>query len=186
MICSTLNYHIWALRHIRHLLTEDIAHTLGRSIVTSKLDYCNAVLHGAPQKNIAVLQRVQNNLARVVLQRPKTAHVTPLLMSLHWLPVDKRIRFKVVLLTYKVMVSKTPDYLYRLISERTSSASMSLRSSSRTLLRPKFTRTNYGDRAFSASAPAVWNELPAYFNFSDSLNIFKKRLKTVLFDCAFN
>ena len=133
-----------------------------------------------------MLQRVQNNLARVVLQKPRTVHVTPLLQSLHWLPVDKRIRYKVVLLTYKVMVSKTPDYLSKLISERTSSASMSLRSSSRTLLRPKFTRTNYGDRAFSASAPAIWNELPADLNFSDSLNVFKKRLKTFLFNCAFN
>ena len=185
-VARACNYHIWALRHIRHLLTEDIAHTLACSIVTSKLDYCNAVLHGAPRKNIAVLQRVQNNLARVVLQKPRTVHVTPLLQSLHWLPVDKRIRYKVVLLTYKVMVSKTPDYLSKLISERTSSASMSLRSSSRTLLRPKFTRTNYGDRAFSASAPAIWNELPADFNFSDSLNVFKKRLKTFLFNCAFN
>ena len=73
-----------------------------------------------------------------------------------------------------------------LIPERTSSASMSLRSSSRTLLHPKFTRTNYGARAFSASAPAIWNELLADFNFSDSLNIFKKRLKTFLLNCAFN
>ena len=172
------NYHIWALRHIRHLLTEDIAHTLACSIVTSKLDYCNAVLHGVPLKNVAVLQRVQNNLAQVVFQKPKTAHETPLLKSLHWLPVDKRIQYKMILMTYKVKVSKTPDYLSRLISERTSSASMTLRSSSRTLRRPKFTRTNYGGRGFSASAPAIWNDLPADFNFSDSLNIFKKRLKT--------
>ena len=62
----------------------------------------------------------------------------------------------------------------------------SLRSSSRTLLCPKLTRTNYGDRAFSASAPRIWNKLPANFNFSDNLNIFKKRLKTFLFNCAFN
>ena len=184
-VARACNYHIWALRHIRHLLTEDIAHTLACSIVTSKLDYCNAVLHGAPLKNVAMLQRVQNNLARVVLQKPKTAHATPLLKSLHWLPVDKQIQYKMILMTYKVKVSKTPDYLSKLISERTSSASMTLRLSPRTLLCPKFTRTNYGGRAFSAAAPAIWNDLPADFNFSDSLNIFKKRLKTFLFNCAF-
>ena len=54
------------------------------------------------------------------------------------------------------------------------------------LLCPKLTRTNYGDRAFSASAPVIWNELPANFNFSDNLNIFKKRLKTFLFNRAYN
>ena len=58
MVAKACNYHIWALRHIRHLLTENIAHTLACSIVTSKLDYCNAVLHGAPQKYVALLQRV--------------------------------------------------------------------------------------------------------------------------------
>jgi hypothetical protein len=91
MVAKACNCHIWALRHIRHLLTENIAHTLACSIVTSKLDYCNAVLHGAPQKYVVVLQRVQNNLARVVLQKPRTVHATPLLKSLHWLPVDQRI-----------------------------------------------------------------------------------------------
>ena len=186
MVAKACNYHIWALRHIRHLLTENIAHTLACSIVTSKLDYCNAVLHGAPQKYVALLQRVQNNLARVVLQKPRTVHATPLLKSLHWLPVDQRIRYKLVLMTYKAKVSKTPDYLHKLLSDRTTSSSMSLRSSSRTLLCPKLTRTNYGDRAFSASAPRIWNELPAHFNFSDNLNIFKKRLKTFLFNCAYN
>ena len=105
-VARACNYHIWALRHIRHLLTEDIAHTLARSIVTSKLDYCNAVLHGVPLKSVAVLQRVQNNLARV--QKPKTAHATPLLKSLHWLPVDNRIQYKMILMTYKVKVSNTP------------------------------------------------------------------------------
>ena len=91
-----------------------------------------------------------------------------------------------VLMTYKAKVSKTPDYLHKLLSDRTTSSSMSLRSSSRTLLCPKLTRTNYGDRAFSASAPRIWNELPANFNFSDNLNIFEKRLKTFLFNCAYN
>ena len=137
-------------------------------------------------ENVAVLQLVQNNLVRVVLQKPKTVHVTSLLKSLHWLPVDARIRYRLVLLTYKVEVSNTPDYLSRLLSERIASASMSLRSSERTLLHPKFTRTNYGNRAFSASAPAIWNNLPADSHFSHSLGVFINRLKTLLFNCAFN
>ena len=58
MVAKACNYHIWALRHIRHLLTENIAQILACSIVTSKLDYCNAVLHGTPQKYVALLRRV--------------------------------------------------------------------------------------------------------------------------------
>ena len=178
-------FHIWALRHIRHLLTTDIAQTLACSIVSSKLDYCNAVLYGSPAKYVAVLQRVQNNLARVVLQQPRLTPVKPLLQSLHWLPVIQRIEYKLTILIFKVKTTNTPDYLSRLLMESTTTTSMTLRSASRTMLRPKVTRTCYGGRAFSASAPAIWNALPADFNFSDSCNVFKKRLKTYLFDKAF-
>ena len=185
-VAKACNYHIWALRHIRHLLTTDIAQTLACSIVSSKLDYCNAVLYGSRAKYVAVLKRVQNNLARVVLQQPRHTPVEPLLQSLHWLPVIQRIEYKLTILTFKVKTTNTPDYLSRLLMESTSTTSMTLRSASRTMLRPKVTRTCYGVRAFSASAPEIWNALPADLNFSDSCNVFKKRLKTYLFDKAFN
>ena len=95
-VAKACNYHIWSFRHIRHLLTQGIAHTLARSIVMSKLDYCNAILHGSPKSSIAVLQRTQNSLARVVLQQSKYTSATPLLKSLHWLPVQHRIQLKLL------------------------------------------------------------------------------------------
>src|SRR5664279_4282078 len=72
-VAKACNYHIWALRHIRPLLSQDVAHTLACSMVISKLDYCNAVLQGAPKTTVAILQRVQNSLARLVLQHKKFA-----------------------------------------------------------------------------------------------------------------
>ena len=131
---------IWALRLIRHLLTTDIAQTLACSIVSSKLDYCNAVLYGSPAKYVAVLQRVQNNLARVVLQKPRLTPVKPLLQSLYWLPVIQRIEYKLTILIFKVKTTNTPDYLSRLLIESTSTTSMTLQSASRTMLQPKVTR----------------------------------------------
>jgi len=47
-----------------------------------------------------MLQRVQNNAARIVLQAPKRPHATPLLNTLYWLPVQQRIDYKVALLTF--------------------------------------------------------------------------------------
>ena len=38
------------------------------------IDYCNAVLHGAPSYIIKKLQRVLNNAARIVLQAPRRSH----------------------------------------------------------------------------------------------------------------
>ena len=185
-ICKACNYHTWALRHIRHYLPLPVAQTLACSIVGSRLDYCNSVLYGAPKSSIAKLQRVQNMLARVVLNKPRRTHSTELLQSLHWLPVKERIDFKVALLTYKVRYSSTPDYLFNLLSDRVINSSLTLRSSSKHVLYVPRSRTVCGARAFSIAAPTVWNKLPADVQISTSVACFKSRLKTFLFRTVYN
>jgi len=54
-VAKACNCHIWSFQHIQYLLTPDIAHTLARNIVMSKLDYCYAILHGSPKSSFAVL-----------------------------------------------------------------------------------------------------------------------------------
>ena len=69
--------------HVRSLLTDDVAQTVARSIVASRLDYCSALLSGAPAATLDKLQRAQNNLARVVCQSRGRTDARPLLHSLH-------------------------------------------------------------------------------------------------------
>jgi len=69
-VARSCNYHAHAIRHIRHLLTTELAQTLACSLILYRIDYCNAVLHGAPSYSIKKLQRVQNNAARIVLEAP--------------------------------------------------------------------------------------------------------------------
>jgi len=112
------NYHAQAIRHVRHLLTMELAQTLACSLILSRINYCNAVLHGAPCYSINKLQRVQNNAARIVLETPRRSHASPLLRTLHWLPVQQRIDYKVALLKFKVRSTSTLSYLRRLIQDR--------------------------------------------------------------------
>ena len=134
MVCKTCNYHIWVLRHIRRLLPLDVARTLACYIVGARLDYCNSVLHGALTSSIQKLQRVQNLLARVVLQQRRMSHARPLLRSLHWLPVFQKIVFKVTALTYKIRSTSHPAYLHSLLSNHISGSTATLRSASWLLL----------------------------------------------------
>ncbi|KAI5092953.1 gastrula zinc finger protein XlCGF28.1-like [Silurus meridionalis] len=83
---------------------------------------------------IRPLQTIQNAVARLVFNQPKFSHTTPLLRSLHWLPVAARIRFKTLMLAYKAKNGPAPSYLSDLITSRT--APRCLRSSSTARLVP--------------------------------------------------
>jgi len=84
------------------VLTLDWAQTLACSLILSRIDYRNSVLHGAPSSTIQKLQRVQKNAARIVLQAPRRSEVNSLLQMLHWLPVEQRINYKLAVLTSRL------------------------------------------------------------------------------------
>ena len=153
--------------------------------MTSRLDYCNGLLCGITDELLCRLQKVQNNAARVVSGSKKYDHITPVLKDLHWLPIRKRIEFKILLLTFKCMQVCAPLYLRELLVKQASTRT--LRSNTKNLLQIPLTNLKrFGDRAFCAYAPRLWNELPDNIKAADSVQNFKKQLKTLLFRKEFN
>ena len=108
-----------------------------------------------------------------------------LLFELHWLPVEQRITFKILLFVFKSLNGLAPFYLSDLIS--TYVPSRSLRSASLSLLYvPRSNQKTYGDRAFAVAAPRLWNALPIQMRQpGTTLDTFKRSLKTLLFRQAF-
>ena len=102
-VCKLAYFELRRISSIRHLLSTSATKTLVCSFVLSRLDYCNSVLAGSPHYLIDKLQRVQNNAARLVLRKRKRDHASPLLSSLHWLPISSRIQYKVCSLTYSLL-----------------------------------------------------------------------------------
>ncbi len=168
------------IRKIRPFLTEHAAQLLVQALVISRLDYCNALLAGLPSNTIKPLQMIQNAAARLVFNEPKRAHVTPLFVSLHWLPVAARIQFKTLMLAYRTITGSAPTYFHSLL--RTYIPSRSLRSASeRRLVVPSQRGSKSLSRTFSFTAPGWWNDLPTPIRNAGSLSIFKQQLKTHLF-----
>jgi len=169
-----------------------LAQKLAYCLVLSRIDYCNAVLHGAPSGTIIIiiiiiiiirkLRRVQNNGAMIVQQAPRRSHARSLLKDLHWLPVEQRVIFK---LTFKIRQTSSPAYLSQHI-RASCSGTRSLRSSPVPLLDVPFRRTDIGKRSFSCAAPTAWNSLrPSVVN-CDTLSVFKSTRKTHLFNTAYS
>ena len=110
-ICKSSWYHLHNIRRIRKYLTDKATKTLIHAFITARLDNLNSLLFGLPQKQIQRLQRIQNCAARTILNGKKFDHITPLLMKLHWLPVEERIKFGILLLTYKALNDLGPQYI---------------------------------------------------------------------------
>ncbi len=168
------------IRKIRPFLIQHAAQLLVQALVISRLDFCNALLASLPSCTIKPLQMIQNAAARLVFSEPKRAHVTPLFISLHWLPVSARIKFKTLMLAYRTATGSAPAYFHSLMTIYI--LSRSLRSASeRGLVVPSQRDTKSLSRMFSFTVPGWWNELPTPTQNAESLIIFKRHLKIHLF-----
>jgi len=182
-VCASCYYHIRDLRRIRRHLNLNSAKTLATCLVASRLDYCNSLLFGVASNDILRLQRVQNCLARVVTRSPPLTRSLPLLSSLHWLPIQHRITFKINLITFKTVKSSQPTYLHELLTP--ASSVRHLRSDKGLKFSVPMVKSKAGSRAFSVCAPQLWNKLPLELRSASSVASFKRGLKTHLFKQAF-
>ena len=154
------------------------------AFITSRLDYCNGLMYGIPQTLLRKLQYIENTAARIVSNTPRREHITPILKALHWLPVKQRIKFKILLLTFKALHNLAPSYMRDLIEWYT--PAKDLRSSNQKLLHDPVTRLKtVGDRAFSKASPTLWNPMPITIKSALTLDSFKSRTKHQLFLEAF-
>ena len=101
-VCKSCFLHIHQLWKIRRYLSHNACVTLVHAFISSKLDFCNSLLYGLPKGSLKKLQHVQNAAARLVTFSRNQEHITPILYNLHWLPVEQRIIFKILLLTFKI------------------------------------------------------------------------------------
>ena len=96
------------MSRIRKNLSQSNLKRIVNAFVISRLDYCNSILYGLPKIEHEKLQRVQNIAARLITGTSRKDHITPLLKNLLWLPVRSRIVFKILLLTYKILMDNRP------------------------------------------------------------------------------
>ena len=122
--------------------------------------YCNARLYVVPQSSISKRQHIQNVTARLLTSIKKFDHITPTLKSRHWIRLEKRFNFKVLLLVYRVLHDQAPEYIRDILQERTNVQTFRPIVSS-SLAIPQIRLEGFGDHAISMTTPTLmlWQDL---------------------------
>ncbi|KAI5107668.1 hypothetical protein C0J45_1262, partial [Silurus meridionalis] len=178
-VTKTAFFHLRNISKLRNMLSISDAEKLVHAFMTSRIDYCNALLGGCPASLINKLQLVQNAAARVLTRSRKYDPITPILSSLHWLPVKFRIDLNLLLLTYEALNGLAPMYLSSLLTRYNPPRSPRSQNSG-LLVVPRIAKSTKGSRSFSHLAK-LWNSLPDSVRGSDTLTQFKCRSQTYLF-----
>ena len=149
---------------------------LVHAVITSRLDYCNSLFVNISKANLYKLQKVQNAAARLILGKRRRDSAALALKELHWLNIDARITFKILLLVHKVIRGKCSDNLtlsYKKFNGRSYDYLL--------LDTPNF-NTKYGKRLFEYNGSRLWNALPMKMRVEENIDEYKQMLKTMLFE----
>ena len=135
---------------------------------------------------IEKLQLLQNHAARLIFRSRRREHITPLFIKLHWLPVKYRIDYKIATICFKCLHGLAPEYLRNILEIYKPTRALRSAQDNLILKKPVMNYKSYGEKSFYFYGPLVWNSLPYSLRSIDSLDSFKKQLKTFLFKKAFN
>ena len=128
--------------------------TLAHAFISSRVDYCNAVLDGAAAGVVRRLQMVLHAAARLITGARRMEHITPILRdTLHWLPVRQRIKYKIALMAFNCIRGTCPAYFKQTcVPVHTVAGRTMLRSAAHGDLIVPLTRTKkIGPRSFRVS-----------------------------------
>ena len=165
-------------RHIRSFIPKSVAIIFANALIYSRKEYCNSLFYGLLKYSINRLQKIQNSVARIVIRTSRSSYITPVIKSLHWLPVQYRINFKVCCITHGALSLEEPHFLNSLLINRLNSHS--LRSSSfNPLTLPFFNKKSNSFRSFAHAAPFLWNHLPNTVRSAPSYLFFEKASKHI-------
>ena len=116
--CKTGSHNLYKIHSIRKYLTQEACEIVVNGLVTSQIGYANDMLLNVPDVTLKPYQRLQNMLAKVILNTNKYASSTESLIALHWLPVRVRIIFKNLTLAHQCIYGNAPEYLRNLLKKK--------------------------------------------------------------------
>ena len=183
-LCCTAYGQLRAIHRIKNCVDAQTLEVIIHAFISSRLDFSNGVLSGITQRLLQKVQHVQNAAARILTKQPMHAHITPILQSLHWLPVASRVQYKILIIVHKCLYGDAPVYLRNMLQWYTPGRSLRSRNSNKLVI-PMCNHVR-SKQAFSVAGPTLWNSIPSDLQNESNFISFKSKLKTYLFATHFN
>lgn len=184
--CSVAACNLYKIIKLKRYLSDMSMKTLMSALVLSHFDYLNSLFVGLAESTIRPMQRLQNTAAKVATGARKYDSATKARIQLHWLPIRQRCIYKMLVITYKALHGMAPEYLTnKLIIKSYYKNTRASDCNACTLVSPFNKKKTFADKGFSTLAPKNWNTLPAKIRNCETLDLFKKSLKTHLFRLAY-
>ena len=179
------SYHLYRIRQIIKFLDLPAKQTLISSLVMSHLDYANAIFVNLPNSSIYPMQWIQNQAAKLIMNKHQLDSLTTIMVQLHWLPIRFRCEYKMLLHVYRCIKGQAPEDLQQKLLLR-NPAQMTCSATECNFLQIPHNRSKMlADHGFSSAGPRLWNSLPLELRTAPSLSNFKKLLKIYLFKICY-
>lgn len=162
----------------RHILNTKIRTSLCNSLVLSKVDYCDSVYGFClDYRDVTRIQKLQNACLRLIFGIRKYERISHKLKDVGWLNMTNRRILHSNCLYHKILITKTPPYLYNKIRFRTDVHNLNLRFRGNITI--PMHSTELGKRGFSYCIAKYYNQLPPELKML-SLPRFRHNLKSSL------
>ena len=178
-------FHLRRVKALGSIIPSDCLEKLIHAYVTSRIDFCNILLHDHNQYLVNRFQTLHNACAKTITGARKYDSAKVQLATLHWLPVKQRSQYKALIYCHKIAHSDEdfPDYFSGVFKKRKRRSTRLGGALLDSDYCPKLRTVGY--RSFDGYAPHLWNSLPQSLRDIPKLDSFKRQLKTFLFNQAF-
>ena len=154
------SYHLYRIRQIIKFLDLPAKQTLISSSVMSHLDYANAIFVNLLNSFIFPMQCIQNQPAKLVMDKHHLDSPTTIMRHLNWLPIRFRCECKMLLHIYRCMKGQAQEYLQQKLVHKNSAWVTHLSTDCNLLQIPFNKRRTLAECGFSSASPRLWNSLP--------------------------
>ena len=181
---KTLNKRLGALKKVSKTASFKSRKMIANGIIISRMIYLIPLWSGCESYLLNSLQIVQNKAARVVTKSGIRTPIKTLLKQCGWLSVAQLSVYHSLVLFYKVLQTKSPQYLYsklsgvqddfyyrtRLVDNLKENQTIKLGSESQA-------EGDLAKRSFKYRATSQWNILPVKVRQAETLKEFKTKLR---------